>query len=110
GGPPRRDRPTVDTVVRPTLVKFFTSQRALYATPERARSRPAHRICTSWARGFRTARSGRADRPVQRDDPAGQVPPGHLAPAGLLQHRGQCRLVGPGPDGLGEVDVGLRVR
>ena len=46
---------------------------------------------------------------MQRDDPSGQVAPAHPRPAVVSDLAGQRRLVGPGPDGFGQIPVGLRI-
>lgn len=44
---------------------------------------------------------------VDRDDACGEVAPLHLGPAGAADDRGERSLVGPGADGLGQIDVRL---
>ena len=45
---------------------------------------------------------------MQGDDAAGEVAPLGALPAGVGDQVGEALLVGPGPDRLGEVDVGVR--
>src|SRR4029078_6883306 len=47
---------------------------------------------------------------VQSDDAAGEVAPLRTLPARPAEQVGESRLVGPGADRLGEVDVGVRAR
>ncbi len=46
---------------------------------------------------------------MQGDDPAREVAPRDLAPAGLGDELSQTLLIRPGPDRLGQVDVGVGV-
>src|SRR5688572_27461435 len=72
-------------------------------TPYARRSELVTEVTLSW-------KSSWLDRPVQRNDAAGQVQPVDLAPAGLDHPQGEAALIGPAADRLGEVDVRLRVR
>src|SRR5688500_3433393 len=73
------------------------------STPYAPRSELVTAVTLSWT-------SSSLDRPVQRNDAAGQVQPVDLAPAGLDHPQGEAALIGPAADRLGEVDVRLRVR
>jgi hypothetical protein len=57
-----------------------------------------------------TGASASGARAVQGDDAAREVLPLGTAPAGVGQHGRESGLVGPRPDRLGQVDVGVRGR
>src|SRR5947208_17112656 len=53
---------------------------------------------------------GSPGRAVECDDAAGEVAPLRALPPGLGDRVGEGRLVRPGPDRLGQVDVGVWTR